>query len=49
MTHTIVSGGFPKTGIQIESYQGQRARDYLAESARSEVAFQDERKGQPNN
>jgi hypothetical protein len=49
MTHVIVERGFPKSGIRIESYQGDKARFYLAEGERQEAKYQGFIKSQPSN
>jgi len=49
MTHVLACRGFPKSGIRIETYHGEAARRYLAESVKQETRYQQERTGQPNN
>jgi hypothetical protein len=49
MTHTLAESGFPESGIQIESYQGDAGRRYLATSIEQEKAYQAERQGMPQN
>jgi hypothetical protein len=47
--HTIMNLGFPTNGLRIESYQGDKARDLLAEGQAQEMAYQRERMGEPHN
>jgi hypothetical protein len=49
LINIITSAGLPKSGLRIESYQGDKARAFLAESQAQETAYQQERSSQSNN